>query len=335
MLSYSATLANGSALPSWLTFNSSTRTFNGSVPRDATGAFDVEVVADDGHGNSEVPSSASDIFTITIGASGSGGGGGGGGGGGSNGNEGVGNGQDAPPPGHDHSFNDGLGTSPGNPGAKGGNGYVPLEPRHAPSLGAHALTAPTALGMATHGHSGKLTVGDNNGLHNGGNAPQGQPGGGSGNANGHDAAAALAAQSTSGSASAADAPAAGAGSDSASTAPTDASAQVAAQLGQDPQYDYAALFAWLENEASSTEVLDAAEIARRWGRVARYAVEHDNGTADAAHAAAYGWQRFADAFAAANAGGSASFDQFVGLGVASGLPGIDTFKGLNDGFARL
>jgi len=34
------------------------------------------------------------------------------------GNEGVGNGEDAPPPGHDENYNDGEGTSPGNPGAK-------------------------------------------------------------------------------------------------------------------------------------------------------------------------------------------------------------------------
>lgn len=37
------------------------------------------------------------------------------------GNEGVGNGDDPPPPGHDENQNDGEGTSPGNPGNKGGN----------------------------------------------------------------------------------------------------------------------------------------------------------------------------------------------------------------------
>jgi Ca2+-binding RTX toxin-like protein len=36
------------------------------------------------------------------------------------GNEGVGNGEDPPPPGHDHNWNDGPGTSPGNPGSQGG-----------------------------------------------------------------------------------------------------------------------------------------------------------------------------------------------------------------------
>ncbi|MEN8130811.1 MAG: calcium-binding protein, partial [Pseudomonadota bacterium] len=36
------------------------------------------------------------------------------------GNEGVGNGEDPPPPGHDDNWNDGVDTSPGNPGSKGG-----------------------------------------------------------------------------------------------------------------------------------------------------------------------------------------------------------------------
>jgi len=38
------------------------------------------------------------------------------------GNEGVGNGEDPPPPGHDHNWNDGPGTSPGHPGRKKGYG---------------------------------------------------------------------------------------------------------------------------------------------------------------------------------------------------------------------
>ena len=32
---------------------------------------------------------------------------------------------------------------------------------------------------------------------------------------------------------------------------------------------------------------------------------------------------------------AATFGQFAGLGVAGGLPGLETFKGLNDGFAKL
>ncbi len=41
---------------------------------------------------------------------------------GGKGNEGLGNGQDAPPPGHEYNWNDGVGTSPGTPGRKGQTG---------------------------------------------------------------------------------------------------------------------------------------------------------------------------------------------------------------------
>src|SRR3569832_1362345 len=40
VLTYSATLADGSDLPAWLTFDASTRTFSGRVPKDATGYLD-------------------------------------------------------------------------------------------------------------------------------------------------------------------------------------------------------------------------------------------------------------------------------------------------------
>lgn len=39
------------------------------------------------------------------------------------GNEGLGNGEDAPPPGHSYNWNDGPGTSRGNPGSRGGRGH--------------------------------------------------------------------------------------------------------------------------------------------------------------------------------------------------------------------
>ncbi|MBF0192759.1 MAG: putative Ig domain-containing protein [Magnetococcales bacterium] len=48
-LTYSASLANGSSLPSWLFFNASTRTFFGSPPGDAS-ALTLKVTADDNHG---------------------------------------------------------------------------------------------------------------------------------------------------------------------------------------------------------------------------------------------------------------------------------------------
>ncbi|MBF0215002.1 MAG: SUMF1/EgtB/PvdO family nonheme iron enzyme [Magnetococcales bacterium] len=48
-LTYSASLANGSSLPSWLLFNASTRTFSGSPPGDAS-TLALKVTADDNHG---------------------------------------------------------------------------------------------------------------------------------------------------------------------------------------------------------------------------------------------------------------------------------------------
>lgn len=58
-LSYSATLADGSALPSWLSFNASTRTFSGTPP--AVGTISVLVTARD-TGNL----TASDTFDIAV-----------------------------------------------------------------------------------------------------------------------------------------------------------------------------------------------------------------------------------------------------------------------------
>ena len=59
MLSYSATLADGSALPSWLSFNASTRTFSGTP--SALGTISVRVNATD-TGSLTV----SDIFDLTV-----------------------------------------------------------------------------------------------------------------------------------------------------------------------------------------------------------------------------------------------------------------------------
>lgn len=58
-LAYSATLADGGALPSWLTFNAATRTFSGTP--SALGTVSVKVTAKD-TGNL----SATDIFDITV-----------------------------------------------------------------------------------------------------------------------------------------------------------------------------------------------------------------------------------------------------------------------------
>jgi VCBS repeat-containing protein len=104
-LTYSATLADGSALPSWLKFDAATGTFSGSTPKQV-GSIDVRVTATDqvkATGSTAGSLSASDVFRLSV----------------SHGNEGVGNGQDAAPPGHDTNVNDGPGTGPGNPGSKG------------------------------------------------------------------------------------------------------------------------------------------------------------------------------------------------------------------------
>ena len=109
-LSYTATLSNGKALPSWLKFDAATQTFSGTAPANAKGSIDVRVTASDGHGEC---STASDDFKVSFGnktvvptAT--------------KGNEGVGNGADAPPPGLGANINDGAGTAPGLPGRKHG-----------------------------------------------------------------------------------------------------------------------------------------------------------------------------------------------------------------------
>jgi Ca2+-binding RTX toxin-like protein len=56
----SATLADGSALPSWLSFDATTRTFSGTPPLNFNGVLQVVVTASDGS------LSASDQFTLTI-----------------------------------------------------------------------------------------------------------------------------------------------------------------------------------------------------------------------------------------------------------------------------
>jgi len=47
---YTARLADGSALPSWMTFNAATRTFSGTPGAANTGVYDVQVIATDSGG---------------------------------------------------------------------------------------------------------------------------------------------------------------------------------------------------------------------------------------------------------------------------------------------
>ena len=104
-LTYTAALADGAALPSWLKFDAATGTFSGTSPKQV-GKIDVRVTATDqaADGSTVGSLSASDVFSLAV----------------SHGNEGVGNGSDAPPAGHDDNQNDGPGTAPGNPGSSGG-----------------------------------------------------------------------------------------------------------------------------------------------------------------------------------------------------------------------
>lgn len=60
-LSYSASLADGSALPAWLSFNASTRAFTGTPPAGSIGKVSVRVTARD-TGNLSV----ADVFDVTI-----------------------------------------------------------------------------------------------------------------------------------------------------------------------------------------------------------------------------------------------------------------------------
>ncbi|MBD1862415.1 MULTISPECIES: cadherin-like domain-containing protein, partial [Trichocoleus] len=60
-LTYSATLVDGSALPLWLTFDTTTRTFSGTPENGDVDSFSVKVIATDGSG-----AAIEDIFTLAI-----------------------------------------------------------------------------------------------------------------------------------------------------------------------------------------------------------------------------------------------------------------------------
>ena len=150
VLVYAASLADGTALPSWLTFDAATQTFSGRVPRDAAGYLDIGITATDGVTGQSGNLSASDVFRLTFASGGGGGGSGGNGGVGSSANAGVGNGRDAPPPGQTYNFNDGAGAAPGNPGARGGNGYQPDIPAAPPGRPDIVLAPPDRADISIH-----------------------------------------------------------------------------------------------------------------------------------------------------------------------------------------
>lgn len=60
-LAYSASLADGSALPSWVSFDASTRTFTGQPGNDQVGAMQIKVTATDNKGES-----VSDYFQLNV-----------------------------------------------------------------------------------------------------------------------------------------------------------------------------------------------------------------------------------------------------------------------------
>ncbi|SHE61227.1 PKD domain-containing protein, partial [Leeuwenhoekiella marinoflava] len=60
-LTYSAQLSGGGALPAWLSFNPANRTFSGTPLNTNVGTVSIEVIADDGNGES-----TNDTFDITV-----------------------------------------------------------------------------------------------------------------------------------------------------------------------------------------------------------------------------------------------------------------------------
>ena len=60
-LTYTATLSDGSALPTWLTFNPANRTFGGELLDEYKGSYDINVIATDSDGLS-----VNDTFQLTI-----------------------------------------------------------------------------------------------------------------------------------------------------------------------------------------------------------------------------------------------------------------------------
>ncbi|MBS1191826.1 MAG: hypothetical protein H6R10_3618 [Rhodocyclaceae bacterium] len=140
-LDYTATLADGSALPDWLHFDAQKLTFSGVAPK-AEMDLDVRVTATDrvaATGSTEGSLSVSDVFVLEV----------------SHGNEGVGNGEDAAPSGHDANQNDGPGTAPGQPGHKGAKATGDA----APAVSAPATATPSASHASDSGTTSKETKG--------------------------------------------------------------------------------------------------------------------------------------------------------------------------------
>jgi glucose/arabinose dehydrogenase len=63
IVSYTATLVDGSDLPAWLSFDGTTRSFSGTLPANQPGSYEIKVEAKDASGGT-----ASDVFKLTVGA---------------------------------------------------------------------------------------------------------------------------------------------------------------------------------------------------------------------------------------------------------------------------
>ncbi len=318
-LIYSAVLADGSELPAWLAFDAQTQTFSGSAPGDATGFLDIEVTAADGDlGGESSGLFTSDEFRLSFED------GGGGGGGGVHGNEGVGNGEDPPPPGHDFNFNDGAGTSPGNPGAKGGHGlghlqFVPAprvlpDPPQRHQLHSAAAVCSFAVDQALQAEHGRnatelspvqsATVDDAPGL----------------DVEAHDLQP--------------EGPQAESSSATPGADPGGGYDPVAAQLAQQPDYDFAILLEWFASDGSTEEALGPAEIALRWQRVSRYlsALSSEHGE-DMQHGAG-AWRFLSEGLL--GAGVLAERFGYAGsTGAARPVGNFETLQGLDEGFRQL
>jgi len=65
-LTYSATLADGSALPSWLSFDATTRSFSGTPDRADTGDLSIKITASDGFGGTGVGTVAFTVAALPL-----------------------------------------------------------------------------------------------------------------------------------------------------------------------------------------------------------------------------------------------------------------------------
>lgn len=128
----------------------------------------------------------------------------------------------------------------------------------------------------------------------------------------------------------------GAATDSSQEKPSEGSSGViAARLAQAPRFDFSSLVAWSAQNGAPSDAFDPEEIRRRWARVASTTFDLGDDSDEAARGAAVGWQRLANALAAAGASGGAAFADASGLGLSAGLPRLQAFNGLNEGLERL